>query len=316
VIDVFCSAPWYVDHAAPVWLALPPEARGRFHVGPRVGPVALPGVTTDRMTPDPRRPTLVMSYGDLRSATMAGRHRLALGQHGAGQSYSTDHPAYPGGRSQGNVGLFLVPNEHAAARSRAAYPRARVAVVGCPKLDHLPAREPGDGPVVALSFHWDGPMIAPELRSSWLYYRGALPSVARTFRVIGHAHPKAMGRVERHYRAAGIEVVSSFTDVLRRADVYVCDNSSSLFEFAATGRPVVVLNMPQYRRNVEHGLRFWAAAGVGVNCDVPGRLGKSIAAAITDPPEAREAREAAVDLVYQPRTGGAELAARALLDWA
>lgn len=317
MIDVFCSAPWYVDHAAPIWLALPPEARGSFHVITKSAPAArgLPGVTLDRLKPN-QNPILVVSYGDLRAVAMAGRQRIALGQHGAGQSYSTEHPAYPGGRAQGAASLFLVPNAHAAERTRKAYPKAKVAIVGCPKLDTLTPREPDGKVTVAVSFHWDGPSIAPELRSSWLHYRTQLPSVARKFHVLGHAHPKAMSRVERWYRAAHIEVVSSFDEVLRRADVYACDNSSSLFEFAATGRPVVVLNTPNFRRNVEHGLRFWAASTVGVNVDVPHQLATGIADAIADPPEIRAAREAALDIVYQPRTGGAGLAASALLEWA
>lgn len=318
MIDVFASAPWYVDHIAPIWLALPAAARGRFHVTPRSAPAAarLPNVTSDRIS-GAGRPTFVVSFGDLRAVTMTGRDRLALGQHGAGQSYSTDHPAYPGGRSQGAASLFLVPNETAAARTRFTYPHARVAVVGCPKLDTLPRREPGgQAPVIAFSFHWDGPSIAPELRTAWLHYRTSLAGLTRTYKVIGHAHPKAMSRVERWYRAAHIETVSSFDEVLRRADVYACDNSSSLFEFAATGRPVIVLNAPMYRRDVEHGLRFWAAAGVGINVDAAHQLRRAIAEAVADPPEVRDAREAALALVYQPRTGSAELAAAALLDWA
>lgn len=320
MIDVFASAPWYVDHIAPIWRALPAGARGRFHVTARSAPAAkgLPNVTQDRLAVDPRRPVLVVSYGDLRSAFMAQRQHIALGQHGAGQSYSTDHPAYPGGRNQGPASLHLVPNEHAADRTRRAYPKARVAIVGCPKLDALPQPERGPErePVVAFSFHWDGPTIAPEMRSAWIYYRSVVPLVARRRTVIGHAHPRAMPRVSRWYTSGHIEIVPSFDDILRRADVYACDNSSSLFEFAATGRPVVVLNAPVYRRNVEHGLRFWAASSVGVNVDRGSMLGEAVELAIADPPEVRAAREAALDIVYQPRSGGAALAARALLDWA
>jgi hypothetical protein len=318
LIDVFASAPWYVDHLAPIWLALPPESRGTFHVSPRAVPAArgLPGFAPRPLTGDARRPVLVTSYGDLRAARMVGRTRIALGQHGAGQSYSTDHPAYPGGRNQGDASLFLVPNDTAASRTRRAYPKARVEVVGCPKLDTLAARVPSDGPVIAFSFHWDGPNIAPEMQSAWQHYRAIVPVIAQHFAVIGHAHPRAMGKVERWYRSARIEVVPSFCDILRRADVYVCDNSSSLFEFAATGRPVVALNSPAFRRDVEHGLRFWAASGVGVNVDRPSRLAEAITLAIEDPPEVRAAREAALDIVYRPRSGGASLAASALMDWA
>ena len=318
MIDVFASAPWYVDHIAPIWRALPAAARGRFHVTARSAPAAvgLPNVTHDRLSPDPKRPILVVSYGDLRSAFMAQRTHIALGQHGAGQSYSSDHPAYPGGRNQGPVSLFLVPNETAAERSRKAYPKATVAVVGCPKLDGLPRKERGAEPVVAFSFHWDGPTIAPEMRSAWIYYRTAVPIVAKRRLVIGHAHPRAMPRVARWYTGSGIEIVPSFEDILRQADVYACDNSSSMFEFAATGRPVLVMNAPVYRRNVEHGLRFWEAAGIGVNVDRASMLAEAVEKAIADPPEVRAAREAALAVVYQPLRGGAALAAKALLDWA
>jgi hypothetical protein len=320
MIDVFVSAPWYVDHIAPIWLALPPEARGLFHVTPRAAPAAvgLPNVTPKLLnTGDPRRPVLVVSYGDLRASFMAQRRHIALGQHGAGQSYSTDHPAYPGGRNQGPASLHLVPNEHAADRTRKAYPNARVEIIGCPRLDSLPRPklDPNRTPVVAFSFHWDGPSIAPELRSAWQYYRMNVASVKEVATVIGHAHPRAMPRVARWYTAQHIEIMPDFADVLKRADLYVCDNSSSLFEFASTGRPVVVMNAPIYRRNVEHGLRFWSAANVGLNVERGSRLAATVETALADPPEVLTQREAALRTVYQPLSGGTRLATAALLDW-
>lgn len=316
MIDFYASNPWYVDHIAPIWRALPPEARGSFHVTAKSADAArgLPNVTSDRLMVS-QRPILVVSYGDLKAAKMAGRQMIALGQHGAGQSYSTDHPAYPGGRSQNEASLFLVPNRHAEMRTRATYPKARVERTGCAKLDTLPSRVPGDAPVIAFSFHWDGPAIAPEMKSAWIHYRHALAAITRRYHVIGHAHPKALPRVVPWYRAAHVELVPSFEEVLRRADVYACDNSSSLFEFAATGRPVVVLNAPWFRRRVEHGLRFWEAAGIGVNAEGPHDLIRAIERAVADEPEIRAARKAALDVVYDPRTGGAQRAAEVLVDW-
>lgn len=317
VIDAFCSSPWYVDHVRPIWLAIPPEHRGTFHVSHVAATAArgLPGLQVGRPTGN-QRPTLTVSYGDYRAAKSVGRDYIALGQHGAGQSYSIPHRAYPGGEGQGGVSLFLVPNEHAAARTRKAYPRARVELVGCPKLDSLPRKERSGEPVVALSFHWDGPGIAPEMKSAWSWYQRALPDVGKRWKVLGHAHPRIVSKCGATYRRAGIEVVASFTDVLERADLYACDNSSSLFEFAATGRPVVVLNQPAFRRDVEHGLRFWEASGVGHNVSAPGDLASGIEYALGDPVEMQRERERALSLVYQPRTGGADLAAAALVDWA
>lgn len=319
MIDVFASAPWYIDHVAPIWRALPPEARGKFHVSARAASsaVGLPHVTTRPIASgDARRPILTMSFGDYRAARASGRTRIAVGQHGAGQSYSNDHPAYPGGRGYEQASLFLVPNETAARRWRERYPGTPVALIGCPKLDTLPDRDADlTEPVVAFSFHWDGPSIAPEMRSAWTYYRTVVPLVAKRHRVIGHAHPRAMSRVSRWYNMAHIEIVPTFTDILRRASVYVCDNSSSMFEFAATGRPVVVLNAPPFRRDVEHGLRFWEASGVGVNVDRADQLAEAVGRAVADPPEVRAARKAATSIVYQPLRGGAAIAVRALLDW-
>jgi hypothetical protein len=109
--------------------------------------------------------------------------------------------------------------------------------------------------------------------------------------------------------------VPDFADVCRRADVYVCDNSSTLYEFASTGRPVVVLNSPQYRGTVNHGLRFWDAAHVGLHAWPGDNLGDVVERALQDPPKAREDREDALDIVYAYRTGGAQRAADAIVRW-
>jgi len=103
----------------------------------------------------------------------------------------------------------------------------------------------------------------------------------------------------------GIEPVEDFEDVLERADLYMCDNSSTLFEFASVGRPVVVLNAPWYRRHIEHGLRFWEAATVGVQVDHPAELRDAVMQALEDPPEQQAARQAAVRIAYTYTDGQA-----------
>lgn len=316
MIDAFASKPWYAHHIAPIWEALGADA-GRFHVrGSQTVAAAagLAGVTEDR--PAGSAPIVTVATSDYLAALRAGRRRIALGQHGAGQSYGTRHPSYPGGDGQDDVGLFLVPNATAARVTLERYPDARVSIVGCPKVDRLPCRIPdGRTGVVAISTHWNGRM-APEAGSGWPSFGRALLELAKTHPVIGHAHPRMLGRVGPFYRAAGIEVVGDFRGVLERADVLVMDNSSSLFEFAATGRPVVVLNPPTYRKYKNYGLRFWEAAGVGVNVDATRDLELAIARALELRPADVAAREAALDIVYQPRHGSAELAAAALLEWA
>lgn len=263
---------------------------------------------------------LVACYGDLKHARRRGLRRIVLMQHGAGQSYGADprshrHPSYAGGFDNDDVGLFLVPNEHAADRWRRAYPRASVAVVGCPRLDSIPHRvlDEQTSPVVAVSFHWTGSMC-PELRSAFAWYRSAVVELSRTVKVIGHGHPKAGAELVNFYRKHGIEHVADFDEVCRRADVYACDNSSTLYEFASTGRPVIVLNAPWYRREARHGLRFWEAAGVGVNVWQPDDLVDAVGWAFE--PEFIAEREAALDIVYAYRTGAAQRAADAIMAWA
>jgi hypothetical protein len=323
-LDFVAGAVQYLDHLAPVWHALPDRARGRFLVPEDlVERAANLGIPAEVGLDGDDRPTLVASFGDLRRVRDAGRSHVALIEHGIAQSYGGDRDwahrgSYPGGRGR-DASLFLHPNETSAARDRAAYPDARIEVVGCPKLDDLPAREPGPGPVIAVAFHWDGAM--PELRWAWPRFRHAIVRLAAKYTVIGHGHPRAMADLAPWYRRAAIEVVPDFADVCRRADLLVFDNSSVGFEFAATGRPVVVLDPYHYRRGVHHGLRFWDAVP-GLECQdragVPDAVSLTavVERALEDPPEAQEARERALELVYAHRSGAAERAAKALLEWA
>lgn len=262
---------------------------------------------------------IVASYHDLVKARRERFRHIVLAQHGIGQSYGGDrrsvrNSGYPGGDDNADVGLFLVPNQRAADRWRARYPSAAVEVIGSPRLDRLPARVAGDGPVVAVSFHWDG-LGVPELNSAADVYRTALWDLAARYTVIGHGHPLWRQR-ERYWHEMGVEFVPAFDDVCRRADVYVCDNSSTLYEFASTDRPVVVLNHPAYRRAVDHGLRFWEAATVGINVDDPRDFVAGVTLALEDRRTVAEQREEALGIVYARRTGAAERASEVLVRWA
>ena len=260
-------------------------------------------------------PILVASYGDLKKARALGRTRIALMEHGYGQSFSNDNPSYAGGTGREAVELFLVPNEHAAQRNRERNPNAKVVIVGCPKLDDLPCREGKPNGTVAISFHFNA-HVSPEATTAMPYYRKVLGALSYAYPgLIGHAHPRYQLSADRHYRKHGIPLVTDFADVCRQADVYVCDYSSTIYEFASTGRPVVVLNSPAYRRHKNHGLRFWEAANVGFQVNTPEELVPTVALALTDPPEQQVLREQALALVYQPRTNGAAYAATALREW-
>lgn len=316
MIDVLAAEGHFADHLAPVWLALPEELRGSFHFIGRGPDRDLPGWRRD-MPKGSARHTLVASAGDLIRSRKLGRP-TAIMEHGCGQSFgghpsSASHSSYAGGRNR-DAQLFLHPGPHPAARDKAAYPGARVEVVGCPKLDALPTKPRVRRPVVAVGFHWDC-RVSMETRSGHHEFGRLLGPLAQRFEMIGTGHPRIIDKLTPAYRLRGIEVVRSFEEVCRRADVYLNDASSTLFEFASTGRPVVVMNPSYYRREIRHGLRFWEAATVGVGVGPQDSLVDAVVEALEDAPARQLAREAALDLVYAYRTGAAQRAAQVLVSW-
>ena len=315
-IDVYAGEEHFADHLLPVYQAL--DNPGDFIIEPTVTDNGGNRWNGTFYPEDPSRPVLVASFGDQKRMRKAGRTRIARIEHGAGQSYGTGHGSYAGGRDCGDVSLFLMPNEYSARLWREAYPDARVEIVGCPKLDTLPRKDPSEPLTVAISFHWDCHLL-PETVSAFGHFRSVLPKLRDSVNLIGHGHPRGWvgpPSLEKRYRRDDITAERSFDEVCRKADLYITDNSSSLYEFAATGRPVVVLNAPSYRRDFHPGLRFWDAANVGVQVDRPQNLLDAVSLALQDGPQQRVAREDALGMVYAYRSGAAQRAARVLEDWA
>lgn len=287
--------PHYLDHLAPLWERL----GGDFQVPNRIVAHAhrrgVQCVPYGHMGPRLRGTVVVASKQDHNRARGCDVIYMA---HGNAQSFSGQHDGYTGGPGFTRTRLFLCPNQQAADLWAAGYD-VPTAVVGCPKLDRLlKVPKPADG-TVAVSFHWDARERGndvPETWTAWPYYARALAELAKHHRVIGHGHPRIFHRLVPHYRQMGIEPVQDFEDVVRRADVYVNDCSSTLFEFAALDRPVVVLNIPAYRRDVEHGMRFWEHADIGVQCDHPMDLGDAVTEALEERGPAR--RREIVSVVY------------------
>lgn len=333
-VDAVATEAHFLDHIAPVWRGLDPELRGTLLLDDRLAgrgedlgfePEAIDANALRReirfpvANPGPGPVAIVASYGDVKVGRRLGYRRFVFIEHGAGQAYTGDrrngrHGSYAGGEDREDVGLFLVPNVYSATLWRDAYPDADVEIVGSPKVDGLPGRVAGPSPVVAVSFHWEAHVV-PEARPAFGHHRTALPELARRFTVIGHGHPRAEDWLRRVYRRVGIPWVPDFEEVCRRADVYVCDNSSTLFEFASTGRPVVVLNAPWYRRRVQHGLRFWDAAGVGRQVDEPEQLVPAVAAAIENPDADKAERDAALSIAYTYRGDATKRAVAAIEEW-
>lgn len=298
------SEPHFFDHLDPVWHALPDEMRGTFWVnGQAVQPRSRQ--YTRRWTGEKvGQVALVCSYYDMVRAREAGMDVVIM-EHGIGQTYlgAAKDQSYIGGSDRDDCLAVLVPNERGAAIHRRAYPSVPVFVVGCPKLDLWLDRPHKN--YVAISFHWAGMKEVPESTNALDYYAHMLPTLDRKFKMLGHAHPRGRVPVMDAIVSCGIPFEREFERVVDKAELYVCDNSSTIYEFAALDRPVVVLNAPHFRKGVPHGGRFWEWADVGIQVDRPDMLVQAISIALADPPEVAQRRRAIVKEVYGDTLGHA-----------
>lgn len=291
MIDLAASHAHYLAHLLPVWRALPATERGTAYLAAPLrshlhdsAPIAAIGQAEN--------PVLVAGFEDLRNIN---GHAILM-EHGCGQSYAGDpdehaacvNPAYAGGDGRHGVLAFLCPNEYAAARNRAKNPDAVTVVVGSPRLGELqrvPHAPDGERPVVAVGFHAQF-TFCPEAGTGYPHWRDAVAALAASgeFEVLGHGHPRSWSDLRPAYQDMGIEPVASFNEVLARAHVYCCDNSSTLFEWAAVRGPTVVLDWPAARPWVNHGLRWWDAADVGPRIIEPVALPVAVRSALARSP--------------------------------
>lgn len=297
-VTVIASRPHYLAHLLPLWRAL--GAPGAVAIDRALsGGVEGIGVPWRPLWRG-SGPALVAGWFDLQRARRLGFGPFVLAQHGAGQSYHGDrrsagNPAYAGGRVGDDVRLFIVPGPDPEYRWQQSHPGVPVVRTG--NLTPLPGRVGEPDGTVAVTFHWACSLI-PETGSAWREFHRGLAALARHRRVLGHWHPRWGDALRKAYVTAGVEPVATLAEVARRADVLVADNTSAMYEFAATGRPVVVMDPGRYRRSVDHGLRFWAAASVGPSVGEAGDLGDAVTYALRDLGPDRRARARAVGLVY------------------
>lgn len=356
--DFFARRAHFVDHMAPVWKALEEERRGGFFVpeylhayavSQGIDAIALPRTSPDLLsgTPNGPNPLVTCAYGDMVAAYKVRPQRsFILMEHGVGLTFR--NPSYAGSLGlRRRVAMFLVPNEHTRAMNAKVLPMTPQVIIGCPKLDEFAAPPPappqmseehrafGEGgrkPVVCISFHWNGSHIAPEAGNAFAHYQAILPELARQedFTLIGHGHPK-FPQLREVFEALGVEFIADFREVMQRADVYVNDCSSTMYEFIVapathvagmgdargmfarpTGeggdraqhvvplrsRPVVLLNAPWFRRNIHHGIRFWEYSDIGPQVNEPGELIGTIQDILVAPGEYQEQREKTVRELY------------------
>lgn len=303
MIDVLAGQAHYMAHIWPVYASLPDRLRGE---------VLRPEYSVGR---GPGEVALVAGFADVKRAVRLGYPRIVMMQHGAGQSYIGDRQSFPGGTGVGAVNLFLCPNEYSAARWRERYPDADVAIIGSPRVEHLRTLAMIHAePVVAASFHWLCSLL-PETLPAWREFGKAVLALEKDIPLIGHAHPRATKWLAPWWKTHGVPFVADFEEVCRNADVYICDNSSTIFEWAATGKPVVVLNSKRYRKSVHHGGRFWDWSTVGIQVDRPDDLAEAVRLALLDPPGIRKERNRIVREVYHMIDGSTAATVALLEGW-
>lgn len=306
IVDVVATRSHYLDHVLPIWEALPGENRGRLHTPDSLAP----GV--DRSDSQRRGDVvLVASWGDAQTCRMW--RKVVLMEHGVGQSYTSDgvvaHAAYAGADRCDQIDLFLCPNQSVADLNRTACPNAKIEVIGDPYLDrlqHTVVRNPTFD--VGFTWHWDlklGPdePHIPELQCTFDWWKPAVQRVAKRWSVLGTAHPRAQTSLFPRYRRMGIPTEAAFDDFIGAVKVLVCDNSSAMFHAAGLGIPVVVLNHPEYRRDVDHGLRFWEYADIGPQIDRIEDLSNAIESVLAEPGKHAGRVDAIVEGLFPHRDG-------------
>lgn len=286
-LGVLATHEAYRQHLRPVWAALGEHA----------------AVWAER-TQDIRRAEVDtwLSAGTVDfHMTMRRPARHILMEHGCGlQRYPVNEM-----RRIAKASLILAPNDYAAERHR-EFSR-HVEVIGTPKMDALvriPAPAPG---LAAVSLHWS------EHGAAMTRWREAFAAIEVP--VIGHAHPRVFDHVARMYDRLGIEAVRSFDEVVARASVYACDHSSTLYEFAALGRPVVMMDKdPTKTIPRPSGLRYRDHADVGPQA-LPETLGAILGAVLEHgDPEHEPQRRAATSDLYPFLGGSTARAVAALTD--
>lgn len=255
-IHAFARAEHLAHHLYPIWRHLG-DLRGEF--------------VQDRMGRAPRHwdqndIVLVASYLDI--ASTMGRRTIYV-EHGAGQTYSGGNPAatnyYHGADHPENVIGYICPRQEVAdAWGRPAF------AAGAPVCDpyELFATEK----VAAITFHWNGApphkVGVPEAGTALEHYRDRLPAIVAVlqefgYEVLAHHHPR-FTHMHSVWTKLGMDV-ACVNEVRQRASLIIGDNTSLLYEMAYCFRDVISLNAPWFRRDVEHGLRFWShAPGVQV----------------------------------------------------
>ncbi len=307
-IDFFCRSAYYLDHMIPVWDAIHPDNRGDFYLSSHCAEEArkYPHIQFMAYMEGGQcgdGPILTASYGDAtRALECNDRRPVILIEHGAGLTFGK--AAYADGLGQRTkMSLLPVQNSYILNKVHPELKHIPHPIVGMPKLDPWAGKFAkhimGKNPTVAISFHHGTKNSRPaEIGSAGEHYIGVLPELAGKFNLIVHAHPIISRDMKEYCRSMGLPFVADFNEVMRRADIYINDASSTLYEFMVTGKPVIILNAPWFDRKANWGLRFWDFTDIGPQVDYPDQLIETVERVVTGPDTFRPNRSKAVSRLF------------------
>lgn len=223
LVNMLASARQYQEHLIPIWEGLDDSEKGEFAASFKAlpdGDVWLTAASRD--------------FSNLMKRSQPIRAKTYWMEHGTGlQGHRRRHLD-----EMDKATAILVPNDFTQLRLRDEGYAGKIHIAGTPKMDDLVTiHPPGDG-TVAVSFHWTGG------GRNWFRYEEQLRELAKKYRVLGHGHPRIWTKMINRWISIGIEPVMDFKEIVSRADVYLCDHSSTLFEWAALDRPVGILDRP------------------------------------------------------------------------
>lgn len=202
-----------------------------------------------------------------------------LVEHGAGQTYLINGQPVDAGSTgkvsdiHSHVVLYVGPNRRACQIMREWLPNALL-IVASPLVEWM-RQQPRNPSTVVFATHWPSPLAAsvPDAGTSWpesAYILKALkPDIA-------HCHPRMVGRFLRdlHHHQIDTLYVDVWDQIWPTARLLVVDNSSILWEAAAVGVDVAVIQPSHWTGR--HGLRF------GVEADPLIRVSEENATQIRD----------------------------------
>lgn len=245
-IHAIASQPHYLAHIEAIHKHLPPEIQGTIWTGK---------VANDRNAA-PEDVFMVAGFSDL---IRVRDHRIIYVEHGAGQSYRDVKDGrrgyYHGDPHPERVIAYIAPRQEVADRwERPAF------AAGAPICDPHSHETGNSAPVATIGFHWDASLICPEAGTALEHYANDLPRIIARLEESGYGvtatvHPKDTWAPSMWDRL-DVPMLPAH-EVRRHTDLLIMDNSSLMYELCYLGRTVIALNAPWYRRNVNHGLRFW-----------------------------------------------------------